>query len=89
MADQKEKITPEAEEAKEALEEVKETAIIRGDLEAASEVRKEQQAIQAQMTSLKLGAQRRNKRKVSVLAKDVADDALIKAIVDEGYEASI
>ena len=57
----------------EALEDAKEAAIIRGDFETASELRKEQQGIQAQMTSLKLGAQRRNKRKVSVLAKDVAD----------------
>ena len=57
----------------EILEEEKEDAIVRGDLETASELRKEQQAVQAQMASLKHSAQRRNKRKVSVLGKDVAD----------------
>lgn len=55
------------------LESDKENAIVRGDLEAASEYRKEQQAIQTQMEILKRGAERRGKRKVSVLARDVAD----------------
>ena len=55
------------------LEESKEEAIIRGDLELASEIRQEQLALNAQMESLKRSAERKNKRKVSVLARDVAD----------------
>ena len=56
-----------------ALEEAKEEAIIRGDLERASDIRKEQHGLNAQMESLKRSAERKNKRKVSVLSRDVAD----------------
>ena len=56
-----------------ALEEEKEMAIIRGDIEKASEIRKEQKAIETQMNVMKQTAARRNKRKLSVLAADIAD----------------
>ena len=57
----------------EILEEEKETAIIQGDIEKASEIRQEQKSIESQMMVMKRQTERRNKRKLSVQARDVAD----------------
>lgn len=57
----------------ESLEEAKEAAIIRGDMEKASEINKEQKMLTSEITVLKRNAERRNKRKISVLERDVAD----------------
>ena len=57
----------------EILEGEKETAIIQGDIEKASEIRQEQKSIESQMMVMKRQTERRNKRKLSVQARDVAD----------------
>lgn len=57
----------------EILEEKKEEAIISGNLEAASEIKAEQESINTQIMHLKYQAERKNKRKLQVQEKDVAD----------------
>lgn len=63
------KLTKEVEN----LEEEKESAIVSGDMKRASELNQEQQALNSEIANLKLQAERRNKRKISVQARDVAD----------------
>ena len=56
-----------------ALEASKEAAIIRGDMVKAGEIHQDQKMVSSELTVLKRNVERRNKRKVIVQARDVAD----------------
>ena len=56
-----------------ALEASKEAAIIRGDMVKAGENHQDQKMLSSELTVLKRNVERRNKRKVIVQARDVAD----------------
>ena len=55
------------------LEEALESAIISGNMTRASEIQQDQKLLASEMASLQHSAERRNKRKITVLARDVAD----------------
>lgn len=57
----------------ERLEEEKEKAIIRGDMIKASDIGKDQKLLSAKILTLKKSIERKNKRRVAVSARDVAD----------------
>ena len=57
----------------ERLEEAKEKAIIRGDMINASDIGKDQKLLSAKILTLKKSIERKNKRRVAVSARDVAD----------------
>ncbi len=57
----------------ERLEEAKEKAIIRGDMIKASDIGKDQKLLSAKILTLKKSIERKNKRRVAVSARDVAD----------------
>ena len=57
----------------ERLEEAKEKAIIRGDMIKASDIGKDQKLLSAKILTLKKSIERKNKRRVVVSARDVAD----------------
>ena len=57
----------------ELLEEEKEKAIIRGDMIKASDIGKDQKLLSAKILTLKKSIERKNKRRVAVSARDVAD----------------
>ena len=57
----------------ERLEEAKEKAIIRGDMIKASYIGKDQKLLSAKILTLKKSIERKNKRRVAVSARDVAD----------------
>ena len=57
----------------EALDEAKEAAIISGDLNRASEIGKEQKLLSAEIASMQRSVERRNKKKVVVQERDIAD----------------
>lgn len=57
----------------ERLEEAKEKAIIRGDMIKASDIGKDQKLLSAKILTLKKSVERKNKRRVAVSARDVAD----------------
>lgn len=57
----------------ERLEEEKEKAIIRGDMIKASDIGKDQKLLSAEILTLKKSIERKNKRRVVVSARDVAD----------------
>ena len=57
----------------ERLEEEKEKAIIRGDMIKASDIGKDQKLLSAKILTLKKSIERKNKRRVAVYARDVAD----------------
>lgn len=55
------------------MENEKETAIISGDMTRASEISKDQKLLAAEIASMKRSVERRNKRKVVVQERDIAD----------------
>lgn len=55
------------------LEEEKEAAIISGDMMRASEISKDQKLLATEIVSMQRNVERRNKRKVTVQEKDIAD----------------
>jgi len=55
------------------LEEEKEAAIISGDMMRASEISKDQKLLATEIASMQRNVERRNKRKVTVQEKDIAD----------------
>ena len=55
------------------LQEAIENAIISGNMERASELQQDQKLLSSQMASLQRSAGRRNKRKVTVFSRDIAD----------------
>lgn len=55
------------------LEEALESAIISGNMTRASEIQQDQKLLASEMASIQHSAERRNKRKITVLARDVAD----------------
>ena len=57
----------------ETLDEAKEAAIISGDLNRASEIGKEQKLLSAEIASMQRSVERRNKKKVVVQERDIAD----------------
>ena len=57
----------------ERLEEAKEKAIIRGDMIKASDIGKDQKLLSVKILTLKKSIERKNKRRVAVSARDVAD----------------
>lgn len=57
----------------ELLEEEKEKAIIRGDMIKASDIGKDQKLLSAKILTLKKSIERKNRRRVAVSARDVAD----------------
>ena len=57
----------------EALDEAKEAAIMSGDLNRASEIGKEQKLLSAEIASMQRSVERRNKKKVVVQERDIAD----------------
>ena len=57
----------------ETLDEAKEAAIISGDLNRASEIGKEQRLLSAEIVSMQRSVERRNKKKIVVQERDIAD----------------
>ena len=57
----------------ETLDEAKEAAIISGDLNRASEIGKEQRLLSAEIASMQRSVERRNKKKIVVQERDIAD----------------
>ena len=57
----------------ETVDEAKEAAIISGDLNRASEIGKEQRLLSAEIASMQLSVERRNKKKIVVQERDIAD----------------
>ena len=55
------------------LQEAIENAIISGNMERASELQQDQKLLSSEMASLQRSAGRRNKRKVTVFSRDIAD----------------
>ena len=55
------------------LEEEKEAAIISGDMIRASEISRDQKMLAAEIASMQRNVERRNKRKVTVQERDIAD----------------